>query len=395
MVVAGYQVFLANTVTGKVTAYFPPSKVSWGVRLNGAGPITASIKVTAKEVANLDIRNATLPLMQSLGVSYDGEILECGPIWQRDYDADAETLNLTASGLWSIFDTRKALPGNAPGAALRSTDTATVKPSSAKISLSGLSLGSIARELVRISIEDSPFTRPDGRKAGFLNVALPPIEYGTNTRNYMGYDLGYIGERLRQLTEVRNGPDIRFKPRFKDGDPTTVEWALETGSTAQPLLQQEGPDWIWDTAVDRSGVVKLSVKSDATQMAARTWVPGNGQEQNMLLGWATDLSLVNVGFPWTESDLSAKEVEDMNVLQSGADRLLDDSLAPWDTWSLQVRADQFPRLGSYLPGEWAQINVGPGHPMIEPGMYRVRIMALDGDDSEIVKLSVAPIQGRI
>ncbi|QHB36600.2 minor tail protein [Arthrobacter phage Adolin] len=398
----GYQVFLCETVTGKITAFVPPSKVSWGMRLNGPGPIQATLKLNAEELRNVEVRLATMALRQSLGIAYNGEILECGPIWQQDYDADAETLALTASGLWSVFDVRKALRGDAPSVAMDAQEWLAdafemgwAAPNASTISLSGLSLGSIARELIRISIQDNPFTRPDGSNAGSLNIVLPPIEYGTNQRNYMGYDLGNIGERLRQLTEVQNGPDIRLRPRFKGDDPTVVEWVLETGTTAQPLLVQSGPDWIWDTAVAESGVVKLGVKRDATGMAARAWVPGNGQEQNMKLAWQTDLTLVNAGFPWTETDIASKEVEDQLVLDAVADRLLADSLAPWDSWSLQVRADSFPRLGQYLPGEWAQINVGPGHPMIEAGTYRVRVMAIDGDHSETVKLTVAPMQGRL
>ncbi|QNO12679.1 minor tail protein [Arthrobacter phage Snek] len=393
--VEGFQVFLANTVTGRVTAFFPPSKVSWGMRLNAAGPVQASLKLTAAEVRNLDVRMATMVLHQSLGISYNGTILECGPIWSQDYDADAEELALTASGLWSIFDLRKALPGNAPGASMSTAQAPTKKPTDAVLAPKNLSLGSIARELVRVSIQDNPFTRPDGTNAGALNVVLPAVETGVHSRTYNGFDLGYIGERLRQLTQVENGPDIRFRPRFKLDDPTVVEWVLETGTNAKPLLTQTGPDWIWDASVAESGIVKLSVTRDATGMAARAWAPGNGQEKNMKLAWATNLSLVNAGFPWTETDAASKDVEDVATLQAGANRMLADSLAPWDEWSLQVRADQAPRLGEYLPGDWAQIFIGPGHPMIEPGAYRVRVMAVDGDHSETVKLTVAPMQGRL
>lgn len=392
VVTEGFRVFLCDTVTGLITADVPVSKLSWGERLNDAGSVQATLPVMARELRNLDIRNATTVLRQSLGVAYGGRILECGPIWEQDYDAEKEELALTAAGLWSIFDSRKALPGNAPGSALSTTGAS---PAAATLSLRNLTLGSIARELVRVSIQDNPFTRADGLNAGSLNIVLPPKVAGSNERNYYGYDLGWVGDRLRELTGVQDGPDIRFRPRFMESDPTRVEWVLETGTDDNPLLQQDGPDWAWDASVERSGVARLGVKRSAKGMGFRAWVPGNGQERDMKIAWSTDPTLPKLGFPWVEADSASKQVEDPRVLQSASDRLLADSRYPWDTWSLSVRADTEPVLGRYLPGDWATITVGKGHPMIPAGTYSVRIMAVDGDESQVVKLTVAPIQGSV
>lgn len=391
----GYRAFLFNTVTGKITGDIPLSKVQWGQRLNGPGQIQATTLVESKELEHMDLRLATTVVAQSLGISYNGVILEAGPIWMQDYDANEETMNLTAAGIWSIFDARKALEGNAPGTKLDATGTVPVPPASAVIAMSNTTIGGMAQELVRISIQNNPFMRLDGLNAGSLPIVLPTPPVGTRSENFNGYDLGWIGERLRQLTTRQNGPDIRFRPRFKGNDPTYVEYVMEIGTEEQPLLQQSGPDWTWDTSVMKSGAVKLGVKRDGTRLAARAWVPGNGQERNMLLAWQTDTTLVENGFPWTEVDMASKQIEDMAVLQGYADRLLADSKAPWDQWTLSVRADVAPKLDQYLPGEWAKIIVGAGHPVIPPGSYRVRILAIDGDDSEIVKLTVAPIQGAV
>lgn len=391
MVVAtGFGLFLCETVSGTVTAFVPPSSVSWGQRLNDAGSLQVTLKLNTRELAHLDVRTATAGLKQSVGIVYDNTILECGPILEQDYDAETEELKLTASGLWSIFDARKALPGNAPGTAKTASGGPPVAPTAASIDLTNLTLGSIGRELVRISIEDNPFTRPDGRNAGALNVVLPPLVPGTNERHYKGFALGWIGARLRELTQVDNGPDMRFRPRFRNDDRAVVEWVFETGD---PLLEQSGPDWTWDAAVARSGVVKLGVVRSLSGLASRAWGTGNGQDVDTLIAWQTDRRLIDAGFPWTETDAASKQVDDLGVLQDGVDRQLADSAAPWESWSLSVRADVSPRLGSYLPGDWARINVGPGHPMIEPGFYRVRILAVDGDATEVVKLTVAPIQG--
>ena len=388
-----FQVFLCDTVTGKIIGYVPVSQLSWGMRLNAPGTVSATLPVRAEEFRMLDLRLNAQVLSRSLGVVYRGTILECGPIWTQEYDADKETLRLQASGLWSILNGRKLLPGSVPGSALRPGSGAP-DPAAARVTIRG-SLRDIARELVRASIQDNPFTRPDGLNAGHLNIVLPEVEGGTNERNYQGYDLGWTGARLEELTKLQNGPDLRFRPRFNAEDATFVEWVMEGGTAANPLLTQDGPEWLWDAAVELSGIVGMSVSRDATTLAARSWISGDGQEAEKQIVWATDPTLTDYGFPWVEIDEAPHDVVGTEVLQGHADRLLAEASAPWDQWSLQVRADESPRLGDYLPGDWAAVNIGDGHPLILPGMYRVRILSIDGDESSDVKLTVAPMQARL
>lgn len=373
----GFRVFTCNTKTGKITADLPVAGQDWGLRLNDAGSLSIDLRPDAEELAGINVRSVTLPLYQSLGIAYNGRILECGPIWTRELD-DGK-LTIEAAGIWSILDKRKLLKGSVLA------DGANVTGS--VVSLSG-SLGDIAREIVRISIQDNPH--------GALNIVLPDvIEGGSNVRNYQGYDLAWLGDRLRELTEVQNGPDIRFRPRFSPSDPSTVEWVMEYGSTAQPLLQQTGADWVWDGSVAESGVVGFGHKQDAIDLASKAWTPGSGQERSMKLASRTNFDLVDRGYPWTEIDQSAKDVEDQATLQRYADRLSEDAAFPWDTFEVKVRADQEPLLGTYRPGDWARIIVPENHPTLDPGPVRVRIMAVDGDDSNTVSLTVSPVQDTI
>lgn len=376
----GYHVFLCDTVTGKFKRTIPVSDSGWGLKINDAGTVTASLPVEARELARLDVRAATTPVRQSLGVAYDGQILECGPIWGRKYNPAKEQLELTAAGLWSLFDRRKAL--------LQSALANGQTPAKTVWTIQKNDLGSIARELVRASINDNPW-------GGGLNIVLPDDNPGTlRKRTYNGYDLAWIGNRLRELSAVTNGPDIRFRPRFNATDPTIVEWVMEYGTEAAPLLQQAGPDYSFDATREKGGIVDIGVDEDATGIAARAWQPGSGQERNMKLAYATTTDLLSKGWPWTEVDEAKKDVEDSDILQDGADQLLFESKAPWQQWSIAVRADQSPRLGTYQPGDWARLAIPEGHPILDPGDVRIRIMGISGDDSEKVKLTVAPIQGR-
>jgi hypothetical protein len=383
MVVKGYEVLLADTVTGRVSARIPVSGSKWGLRLNDAGKVDVEFPVKSLEVANVDVRAATTLRKQSVGVVFNDRILECGPIWGRDYDDQSGVMSLQGSGIWSILDKRKVLNGSALLAGANVTRDV--------INLTGRDLGSIAMELVRISIKDNPYKRPDGLNAGSLPIVLQAKRTGTASRVYRGFNLAWLGEELRKLTTSEGGPDIRFRPRFRSDNPLYIEWVMETGTAADPLLLQAGDDWRWDGTVEGSGVTGFGGKEDGTNMADKSWVPGSGQEVDMLLRSAYSLKLVNDGHPWTEADVSVKDQEDLNILQGHANRLQADSASALQTFPVTVRADADPLLGLYLPGEMATVVVPRGHPVLPPGALRSRIMAVDGDDSMAVKLTMAPL----
>jgi hypothetical protein len=280
--------------------------------------------------------------------------------------------------LWSIFEHRKAVPGSW----LANGQT----PARAVWTITRGNLQSIARELVRNSITDNPW---NGGTAGNLNIILPASVSGsTHSRTYNGWDMAWIGRRLKELTEVTNGPDIRFRPRFKPGDPTTVEWVMEMGA---PLLQA-GKDLQWDVSLRKTGPVHLSWDEDATELAARAWMLGPGQEKAKKIKYATDTELLANGWPWTETE-DSKDVTDDKLLQSYANQLLKENKRPWLTWDLTVRADVPPLVGTYQPGDWAALTIPAGHPQIQQGTVRVRIMTISGGADQKVKLTVAPIQG--
>ncbi|AZS09773.1 minor tail protein [Arthrobacter phage TattModd] len=379
-----YRVFVGDVRTGRVNATIPVSDFKWGIRLNAAGPVTATIRTASEEARFLDLRNLTLTKKQFLGVSYGETILECGPIWKRSFDPKSYALSLQAQGLWSIFDRRK----NVPGAALRAIgDPARVAPALASYKVQGKHLGSIAREIVRRSIQDNPY-------GGDLPVSLPADIAGIHEREYFGYNLGWIGDDLRELTGVQGGPDLRFRPRFKAGDPSMVEWVLEHGKV--DILQQSGPDWKWDASVEKTPVAEYGIEQDGSGMADFAWSPGSGQEEAMPVATARNLTLLRAGYPWTETEQGNSQEENFSLLQGLANRTISDHVLPWDAWSMIVKANGNPKLGSYLPGDWAKVRTPNDHPVLPPNREaRVRLLSIDGDHTNNVSMGVAPIQGSV
>lgn len=375
----GFRVFVGDLVTGRITTDLPPSKLGWSMILNDAGSVDVTILPRAAETAKLEVRAATAPLKQFIGCSYNGTILEAGPIWKRAYDPKAETLKITGAGIWTILDVVKALPWAALAAG--------VSPTQVSLDVVNKTLGSIARELVRISIQTNP-SNPG------LPIVLPSVVAGSSERHYPGYQLPWLGKLLRDLTGVSRGPDIRFQPRFNGADETKVEWVMTTGTDASPLLVQAGPDWTWDGTAEKSGVVGFGTVEDATGVAAKAYQPGSGSESLMKLKWATDTTLVSRGYPWTETDSASKDIDSEPLLQTYADAAIAQAKYPIETWSVDVRADAEPTLGSYLPGEWAQAIIPEKHPILDPGPVRTRMLSISGDATETVNIALAPIQGR-
>ena len=378
MVVAPeFRVFIGTMVTGEITADLPVSSLSWGIRLNGAGALDITTKALSQELRSKDLRNITATKKNYLAVAFGDTILEAGPIWQKDYNENTGVLKLGAEGLWSILDKVKALNWTQIVAGTDVTRTS--------LDLTGLSLGSIARELVRLSIFTNPYNPG-------LPIVLPELEAGPHERHYKGYELPYLGDLLRKLTEVEDGPDIAFRPRYNSEDLTRIEWVMAHGSAASPLLYQVGDDWIWDGTVEESGVSAIGVKEDARGMADRVWQPGAGSELEMKLASAQDLDLIqNAEFPWTEADAASKDVEDQDILQSHANAGMQAARRPVETWDVSVQASISPMLGQYGPGDFAQFTVPEDHAMLVPGVRRVRVMAIDGDNSQKVKLTPAPM----
>ncbi len=371
----GYKAFLLDTKTGKINARVSVTTKKFGIKLNDAGTLSVGIPALAREHANLNWRNLTEEKKQSLGISYNRQILECGPIWGTDYNAETGTLNVNAAGLWSILDKRKNLNWTQLLAGTPAPKTSIV--------LNNKSMLSIARELVRISTVDNP--------DGGLNIVLPADVAGTSSYTYSGFNLTWLGDDLRKLTTAEQGPDIRFMPRFNAVNPNVVEWVMQAGTPTQPLLLQSGADWRWDGTVPQSSVVGFSSKKDGTGMADRAWVPGSGQEANMLISTAKTSTMTALGAPYTEVDSQSKTVDVQATLDGNARRTLADASSPLLTFSMTVRADAAPFLGEYWPGDMATVKIPRNHPHLTPGPMRVRIMAIDGDDTQNVKVTCAPL----
>ncbi|MBN0040252.1 hypothetical protein JN535_08755 [Cellulosimicrobium cellulans] len=306
-----------------------------------------------------------------LAVVEGDQVLEAGPIWSHDYDDDTRRLTLRSAGLWSLWDHRIVMKVLAAGE----------DPAGSSLSWSGLSLATIAKRLVQTAI---------AHVGGSLPLDLPADVPGEAERTYSGFELANLGQRLEELMGVMGGPDIAFRP-YLAADRLGIRWRMVTGD---PLLTQSGADWSWDTSAARGSTTGLSISRDATGLASRWWMAGDGVEVEMPIELVASSELTDAGFPLLEQAESRSSVSERATLRSWGEANLAQSSRPWMTWKFSARRDVYPLLGQYQPGDWARVYVPGGHPylrgLLPEGHYRTRILEISGGLDDWVDITCAP-----
>jgi len=370
---------VGELATGRVTTVIPLDQGIWTLTLDDAGTLNGQLPLNDADVAALNLASTAEPgrcFLAAAWINPDGEetILEAGPIWTHDLDADTQILRVGAAGLWSYYDHRKVLP------VLSGGQTA----ATAGFAATGVSLGTIAKQLVELAHTHT---------GGALPVNLPADEAGVWEKTYPGYELGDVGPRIKEITELEGGPEVAFVPRRSTTDGRYLEWDMQVGTTAAPLLEQGGPDWVWDASVPQSTVSGIGVNVDGTRLGSRAWVPGAGQGEARLIAEAEDSTLTAGGWPLLEVTGDARDsVEDPALLAAYATQLAARSRRPWQTWTLKVNPGSYPPVGGYRPGHWARVIVG-AHNYLTSGDYRGRIVQLVGDSAGGVRVQFQPSQG--
>lgn len=356
--------------TGRIVDSYPLSGTQWSRQLNDAGTWTGTLDLEDPEHRQLRPRFDAAPAKSFYLVEYDELSVAGGVVWTHAYTRKPKrSVQLGGAGLWSLWDHRKVVP------ALTHTQ---VPAAAADTNLTGWSLGTIAKRLVQ---------QAQAHVGGDLPIVFPPDVAGSAQRSYEAFGLEWLGDVLRKLTQVIAGPDLDFVPRRVEGDASRVEFVFRIGD---PWLEQAGDPWFWDDSVDQPVIVDLATRIDASTLGMRAWIPGEGMDREKKFGLAEDLELVDAGYPLLEvEDTSHATTQEQSTLDSHAAELVARRSRPLEQWTVSVRADADPVLGTYQPGDTAVIAIDDD-PYIPTGDHLVRLTGMSGDDSDVVKLQIAP-----
>lgn len=377
-----YNWYTGDLLTGRIYSRLPLIKDTWTQPLDDAATLGGTV-IMSPDVQAMNPWSVAAPAKTWLGVTYQDSSgvetwIDAGPIWTCDYtDDDAGTLQIAARGLWSYFDHRKVMGVLADA----------VNPATSSVTYNAWSLGTIAKKLVQLA---------QAHTGGNLPLVLPADfaapDDSDHQRTYNGYDLTWLGDALRALSGVVNGPEIAFTPQFQT-DTRYIQWVMRTGTETDPYLHQTGADWVYDANTTKSGVFGTDVVRDGTGMGDEAWVKGNGEGTSAVIGHGLGSTLTGNGYALFELDIAG---HDTTLIQATAQSYAEAAVAAGSKETLaltfRVSRDTSPSVSQVQVGDYVKFTAKDAHRYLPPGTsVRSRLVQRQGDSTDLVTMQLQPV----
>lgn len=360
-----YTALVYQTTTGRVLYDVDlVGEPSWSAALNGSSDGGQVVTPLSSSAVSKKVREWAEPWFSSIAVLWDGVVCQAGPISQQPEFGFADKMpvvTVSFKGFWENLN-RRVLHSRTWNPAV-----APITDVSADLVVND-SLPNIAINIVYHAT--SWVSRP-----GF---ALP-IDYAalvasdSNTRTYHGYETASAGQRLQELTQVENGPDVFFQPYV-----TTVagvRYVRHRMLVGTPYLLQGGlpPKFsLGDSIVD------IAAAGDSSPMITSAFVKGTGNETGTLYGYSTSTQLIDLGWPALDYvDNSHTSTQYQSTLDSWARADVAQFGRKLEQWKPLIRLDSTPAWGTYMPGHFGSYVIND-HPWIPDGTYLLRILGVAG-----------------
>lgn len=368
----GYSVLIADTRTGTIYDDLPMSDFSWTDSIDWGRPgnmtitcpLLGEVGVSERDARTKAESVASAPWKTTLILVRGSTPLWAGPV--ATHVGDEQTVQFGCVSIQQILDARLVIaagylddPNNAAADVTFTVDAGGVAAGLLQLAVTG-----IGREL--------PLFIPS------------PATVLSPTRTYPSVDLASTADRLKALTEEDGGPDIRFLPTLNTQQ-TQLTWVTDIGT---PHVGDPLAPWVWDYKVE---TISLSVDSDATAMATREYVVGDGQDRDRIIGIAADTTGVAAGFPVLER-VSRDNAANKSavVVQALADAALLANLAAATAWTVGVDPEMFPEIGTWRIGDNGLLSL-QGHPWVPDGEYLRRITGVTHTPGNAALETMAPL----
>lgn len=377
---------IGDLLTGKRWQFLPALAGTWSEGVNDAGDLSCTVSLRNPAVRRLDLYSSAAVGKAFLAAVEGDTILQAGPIWDHDYDRDAGKLTLRAAGLLSYFDHRLVLPvleGRLPSDSTTDTRFMPAAPSDPDYPWPTDTRSSWQGIIVQL------FEQALSWPSGEVPLTLPAVIPGDRQRAYVGAELASVAERIRELTQLENGPEVRLTPQWLP-DRTGISWVAEIGTPEQPLLFSTLARAFY-IGNAKSSVRGLRVNINGTRMATDAYASGGRSIGKALVSVSTNEALLDAGYPVLQAvDSSRQTVQDLETLQSYSDEMVRRGAWPTSGWSFSHDTTVRPYLASFRAGDFADARVIDDL-YLPKGTTPMRILRRSGDLArQSVSLTLSP-----
>jgi PKD repeat protein len=367
--------FIGDWLTGAINYDLPATgSSSWGRDLTSGDKVHIEVLADSLEAQALDLYDIARVRKSMIGVAVGQFVLACTPLETTQWNESTATFILDGSG--GLRDWLKARVVTAYDSAHPQTEV--IKQT---ITYKDISLGTIAKRLVQAANSRDPGT-------GL------PIVYGSDvadpgtTRTYNASDLSSVEERIEELTNVINGPDIDFQPTYVDESGSAIQWLMRTGTPTQPMLYT-GNQVVFLAGVADSGIKDITLTTSGTTEVSRAWLSsGFMQSGDADLAdpahpylWTEQYlpDLIESGWAlWEDVDTSHTDVVLQGTLDAYGEQTVTAGVRPMVTLSFSANMNVQPFIGSYILGDWVTVRIR-GSRFIPNKDYTYRVISISGD----------------
>lgn len=340
----------------------------WSSVLNAGGSLSCRVPVSV-ETQSFNLRESTREWRTGLAAVEGDLILQAGPIVHRNYSNDE--LSIEALGFWAVLDRRYLIPSlwdsqNVSGP---------IDPDDPDwtLTLSG-SYSDIVRGIVLNALDWSD---------GDLPIVLPDVTGGTHELSYSGFDAAPVGQRIAEITQRQDGPQVRFDPRF-NADRDGIEFVLRVGAEDETYVGGARA-MRWSLAAAGSPISSLSLDMDGRTIGSQGWSFGGRQSDLPVLVKSRDPFLVDRGWPLMDlDDREHANASNPDTLVSYMVARLSRVQRSSDVWKFDIQRDS-PEVGSYGVGDPVDLKV-KGDPFIPDGTYELRVVSISGGSGDTVSV---------
>lgn len=229
-----------------------------------------------------------------------------------------------------------------------------------------------------------------GKPGGQLPIDLPYLhESGRHSLSLKGSDLSNhaCSSVLKDIANTAGGPDLQLRPKLV-GSGTSFRFELIGGSDDEPCIGQDGPVRTLSAFPGGGTIGGIRIAHLAPTM--RVYGTGAGQDDSQLQCLSEDLSLVQEGDPWplVETVRSWSSDNDAAQLQDDASAALESACTPLMQLQGDVKLGDPHGIqpGDVWPGQLIDVCMD-GHPCFPDGTYRMRLMQMEGDATDMCTLT--------